>query len=1149
MSLVIVKNNVPEMGLFKSAIKEEHQIVDYTSELKAQNVVDLIGTKTHLAFVYHFDGSSYVPFYSDPKVRPEKQTPSEKPVREKQVREKQVREKPVREKQVREKPVREKPVQEYVTPPIDVINKICPNKNLINKSFLSKIKMTKNNIKRIKDSNIQFNSTPPKIDTNKTKKTKTVNIGKKYFSNNIIDLFTQIKNKNGSLTVDLICCSLNNPDFAAEVSKLENDLGIDIRYSVDLTGNQNGNWMLESDSVDIKSYYFNETINQWNHVLTGAITLEDLETYKNFGNNEDYYTITKVGDVYTCKLLKDINISDIQLNAEGTTFFNSSDCFIRLKKNEVFDGNGKSIDVNFGNLGLFAIDTTDITGNTEYPLITNLTINSNEGISFDTVNGATFGGGGFVRKSQSNCKINNSRSFGNMLNSNNGLNWGSGGICGYNCNNCIITNCSSVGDINGNFAGGICGESCDDCTITNCSSVGDINGNLAGGICGYSCDNCTIENCSSVGDINRTNAGGICGQDCDGCTITNCSSVGDINGNFAGGICGEDCDNCTITNCSSVGDINGEAAGGICGRNCNNCTITNCSSVGDINRNNAGGICGSDCDNCTITNCSSVGDINGDFAGGICGRSCDDCAITNCSSVGDINGEKSGGICGDYMDNCLVKNSYSIGDINGNFAGGIFGAYSQECVIDNCYSIGNIIGNHSGGLFGAFSSENYDDDDGAQKCLVSNSYFCGNIVGTGSGGIFGGFVGGDIDNLGLTPVKSKSYIFNSYCNGKVIGSLTEGAKVYINSITTEDANIAITVFDLTDITKKIDTANQEEGVAVSLSFTISGGTNTFTLAKWDTDTIWVSGGIESTDKNQYPRLLIYQNFNNTATPIDLAIDSRLFLGLNRSERNTTRRLLVEKYANDNPIDVNDETTVPLSSQTALGFSSSLIYTKSRYYVVNEATEINLDEIIHPIFDELASNYGLYIANIPAGGTTITSTRLSKDYVITKTANNPNKYKIEDDNDIAIVIRDNLSDNDIFILESIYRIVFGSLTIMEIVPTNNPQNIGNYITAFTGEHKNNQIELNVFIKPKQNDIKNIKIFRYNGLCKTGTRIANFCIDKQHKITYIDKDYGSCKLIKYSLEVTLKNGTVLKTNKLCINLDHTQLFTLSKKALTN
>jgi hypothetical protein len=94
-----------------------------------------------------------------------------------------------------------------------------------------------------------------------------------FFSDRILNLFTEIKNKNGSLTVDLLSCSLNSSHFMNEVRDIENELGIDIRYSVDLTGNKNGNWILESDSVDIKDYYFNANINNWNYVLSGAISL------------------------------------------------------------------------------------------------------------------------------------------------------------------------------------------------------------------------------------------------------------------------------------------------------------------------------------------------------------------------------------------------------------------------------------------------------------------------------------------------------------------------------------------------------------------------------------------------------------------------------------------------------------------------------------------------------------------------------------------------------------------------------------------------------------------------------------------------------------------------------------------------------------
>ena len=205
MSLIILDQRVPDVALFKSSIKDDHTVVDYTADLTEQSVIDLIGNNTNLAFVYHFPGYFSLPFFGD--------------------------------------------------------------------------------IKDISD--------------------RLIRPRKMFFSDRLLNLFTEIKNKNGSLTVDLLSCSLNSPSFSKEVSDIENELGIDIRYSVDLTGNKDGNWILESDSVDIKDYYFNANINNWNYVLTGAITLANLAAFNTsaFSYNSG-----------TCKLLGNINIADMNFN-------------------------------------------------------------------------------------------------------------------------------------------------------------------------------------------------------------------------------------------------------------------------------------------------------------------------------------------------------------------------------------------------------------------------------------------------------------------------------------------------------------------------------------------------------------------------------------------------------------------------------------------------------------------------------------------------------------------------------------------------------------------------------------------------------------------------------------------------------------------
>lgn len=97
-----------------------------------------------------------------------------------------------------------------------------------------------------------------------------------YFNQGAIDLFQGLKARNPAIIIDILTCNLNKPSFASSVAQIQTDLGINIRYSLDQTGNApEGNWVLESDGVDVKDLYFTELITMWNGVLdvtTGAIS-------------------------------------------------------------------------------------------------------------------------------------------------------------------------------------------------------------------------------------------------------------------------------------------------------------------------------------------------------------------------------------------------------------------------------------------------------------------------------------------------------------------------------------------------------------------------------------------------------------------------------------------------------------------------------------------------------------------------------------------------------------------------------------------------------------------------------------------------------------------------------------------------------------
>lgn len=479
-----------------------------------------------------------------------------------------------------------------------------------------------------------------------------------HFSNKVINMLREITNAaviNNPLTkitVDLLSCSLTKSDFAHEVSQVESDLEINIRYSLDKTGNAPyGNWLMESDGVNIKDEYFTDAVDGWDVVLTGAIPIPE-------------------------------DISGIELDASGNYIMTgnviwadeglAADDFIDLSAGLTFNGKGFTIDMSGISFceGLFAC--SDTSGNPS--IIKNLGV----------LNGQTESGAFIVKDNQQFFSVISCYSTGEMGESSAGIVGRNAGMAGV----CTISGCYSTGDQTFEDSGGICynqaGFNGGHCTITNCYSTGEIAGDSAGICNGSTARNggtCIIDNCYSTGKINDLGYG-ICGNNAGHtgglCIINNCYSNGEI-GFGSAGIGGFNAGNfggiCKISNCYAAGNIAllggiGDSAGGICadspGLNNGVCTITNCYTVGNIGAYSSG-ITGSAAGNgghCTITNCYALGDISLN-AGGICGENAGrngECIITNCYSTGTID-PSGGGICGPGTGAvggiCTVTNCYS----------------------------------------------------------------------------------------------------------------------------------------------------------------------------------------------------------------------------------------------------------------------------------------------------------------------------------------------------------------------------------------------------------------------------------------------------------------------------------------------------------
>ena len=255
---------------------------------------------------------------------------------------------------------------------------------------------------------------------------------------------------------------------------------------------------------------------------------------------------------------------------------------IVLHKNEVFEGNGHSINLtevsNYWE-GLFQIATNENGPSSlaDAPVIHDVHM----------IGGETSGKGGFIiQAEQKHFIVKHCSSSGVIQGQDSSPHYGGGGICGQKCSgDILITRCWSTGEMRAR-AGGIAGRELgvdssmhNTVTISHCYSTGGILGNLCGGICGFqagynSRGMVIIKQCYSLGEIGGLRSGGITGAD-----------PGRENGHVS------------IINCYSRGDITGSTnAGGICGRKTGlaggTVILTNVYASGKIDRNDAGGLIG-----------------------------------------------------------------------------------------------------------------------------------------------------------------------------------------------------------------------------------------------------------------------------------------------------------------------------------------------------------------------------------------------------------------------------------------------------------------------------------------------------------------------------------------------------------------------------
>jgi hypothetical protein len=164
-------------------------------------------------------------------------------------------------------------------------------------------------------------------------------------TNELVELIRKLNAiTDTELIVDMLACDLNSYTFKEKMEELQTDLHINVRYSLDKTGNLTEptelaeqdtqtqtqiqtqtvsiNWILESDNIDVKDYYFNDKISQWNHVLYFQIyKYSKIEYELLYDINNDstgviapIYTKDRHGNVINTELYYDTEHRSIKYN-------------------------------------------------------------------------------------------------------------------------------------------------------------------------------------------------------------------------------------------------------------------------------------------------------------------------------------------------------------------------------------------------------------------------------------------------------------------------------------------------------------------------------------------------------------------------------------------------------------------------------------------------------------------------------------------------------------------------------------------------------------------------------------------------------------------------------------------------------------------
>lgn len=590
------------------------------------------------------------------------------------------------------------------------------------------------------------------------------------FNKGIIDWVTKMKETNASLEfIDLLTCNIPNAIGDAERTIVANETGLTLRYSLDQTGNSpNGNWVLESDSVDVKSLYFTDDVDNWTDVLDNKLELSTASIVD---------TITD-GSKTIYRLKNDINISTLVTDGHIT---DAAEFYMHIAEDEIFDGSGHTIDCDKANVtrisSLFTVETISIAG-TEPVEITDAMLEN-----FPTIRNVDITNVKFNANNESIVLPSSSFTFHiDNVNidsvtigpSSDDTNVYMSGYVGSNSAGFKVQNCTLGMTLDKEFrVGGITGKDSSLYKIYNCNSNIALSKSRGGSIAGYSNGKQLLDNKEYyLSDTLYTNKKfRIIIDECKHNGTTSTSSGGIVSSSFG-------------THASNTYNVD-------------NYIIKNCENSG-YTHNNSGGIVGFDIAvpnvdgitsdvNIYIINCHHIAGTVSQSSGGIVGGTYNSTRAQNRNIHVEIKGCTNKGVMSSGHPSTL---SYSQGGI----APKRFGCQrNQTFLIENCANYGNVCVN-SGGIIGI--SHSYQNDKSISERVISNcvnygEVGCASVTTVTSGhklnGYAGGITGPNSHANNMLILNCVNYGSLQYMRtGGICGGITrENSYAYVNNTTTK----------------------------------------------------------------------------------------------------------------------------------------------------------------------------------------------------------------------------------------------------------------------------------------------------------------------------------------------------------------------------